>query len=97
MDLKLYKDNQEAGNGAYPVRREDPHVGMEWWNALPETQCAHWLMMASSAVPTAARHAYLLVEAYNEAMREVSPGRPEPPQRPRVKAFDDNTTYHRRV
>ena len=52
-NLKPYKDNQEAGSGAYPVRREDPHVGMEWWNALPETRRAHWLMMASSAVPTA--------------------------------------------
>jgi len=67
-NLKLYENNQEAGGGAYPVRREDQHAGMEWWDALPETRRAHWLVMASSAVPAGARDAYLLVEAYNEAM-----------------------------
>jgi hypothetical protein len=69
-NLKLYEDFQEAGGGAYPVRQEDPHVGMEWWNGLSETRRAHWLIMAASAMPAAARHAYLLVAAYNDAMDE---------------------------
>ena len=68
--LKLYENNQEAGGGVYPIREEDPHVGMEWWNRLPETRRAHWLVMAASAMPAAARHAYLLAEAYNDAMSE---------------------------
>ena len=41
---------------------------MEWWNRLPETRRAHWLVMAASAMPAAARHAYLLADAYNDAM-----------------------------
>lgn len=69
-NLKLYEDDQEAGGGAYPVQAEDPHAGMDWWNGLPEEQRAHWLVMAASAMPAAARHAYLLAEAYNEAMGE---------------------------
>lgn len=28
--LKLYENNQEAGGGVYPIRKEDSHVGMEW-------------------------------------------------------------------
>jgi len=43
---------------------------MEWWNGLPETRRAHWLVMAASAMPAAARHTYLLAEAYNDAMGE---------------------------
>lgn len=43
---------------------------MEWWNGLSETRRAHWLVMAASAMPAAARHAYLLAEAYNDAMDE---------------------------
>jgi hypothetical protein len=39
-NLKLYEDFQDAGGGAYPVRQEDPHVGMEWWNGLSETRRA---------------------------------------------------------
>lgn len=66
-NLKLYEDNQEADCAAYPVQQEDPHVGIEWWNGLHETRRAHWLMVAASAKPAAARHAYLLVEAYNDA------------------------------
>jgi hypothetical protein len=66
--LKLYEDNQEAGGGMYPVQGDSPHAGMEWWNGLPETRRGHWLMMAASAMPSAARHAYLLADAYNSAM-----------------------------
>ena len=68
--LKLYENNQEANGGVYPIWEEDPHVGMAWWNRLPETRRAHWLVMAASAMPAAARHAYLLAEAYNDAMGE---------------------------
>jgi hypothetical protein len=69
-NLKPYEDGQEAGGGAYPVQEEDLHAGMEWWNGLPDTQQWHWLMMAASSMPAAARRAYLLAEAYNDAMGE---------------------------
>ena len=95
-NLKLYEANQEAGGGAYPVRREDPHVGMEWWNGLPETRRAHWLMMAASAMPTAARHTFLLVEAYNDAMSEGETWSTCPPMGTSSKRNDDNTTHLRR-
>jgi hypothetical protein len=39
--LKLYENNQEAGGGVYTIREQDPHVGMEWWNGLPETRRVH--------------------------------------------------------
>jgi len=56
---------------------------VEW--AL-ETRRAHWLMMAASAMPTAAHHAYLLAEAYNDAMVRVSPGLPEiPHEQPSIR------------
>jgi hypothetical protein len=32
---------------------------------------SHLLTMAASAMPAAARHAYLLVEAYNDALEEA--------------------------
>jgi len=69
-NLKLYEDGQEAGGGAFPIQEDDPHAGMAWWNGLPEGRRAHWLTMAASAVPAAARRAYLLAEAYNDAMSE---------------------------
>jgi hypothetical protein len=69
-NLKLLEDGQEAGGGAFPVPTDDPRDGMAWWNALTEERRAHWLMMAASAMPAAARHAYLLAEAYNEALEE---------------------------
>jgi hypothetical protein len=69
-NLKLYEDDQEAGSGVYLAREEDSHVGGEWWNGLPDTQQWHWLMMAASSMPAAARNAYLLAEAYNDAMDE---------------------------
>jgi hypothetical protein len=40
---------------------------VEW---TPGTRRGHWLVMAASAMPSAARRAYLLVEAYNDAMGE---------------------------
>jgi len=69
--LTLLQDDQEAGGGVFPVPLEDPQAGMNWWNELAQEQRAHWLMMAASAMPAAARHAYLLAEAYNDAQDEA--------------------------
>lgn len=66
-NLKLYEDGQEAGGGVFPIHADDPHAGIKWWNSLSEERRAHWLMMAASAMPAAARHAYLLAKAYNDA------------------------------
>lgn len=67
-NLKLFEGGQEAGGGAFPIAEDDPQVGIGWWNALTEERRAHWLMMAASAMPAAAHHAYLLAEAYNDAL-----------------------------
>lgn len=69
-NLKLYENGQEAGGGAFPVPADDPHEGIAWWNALSEERRSHWLMMAASAMPAAARHAFLVAEAYNDALDE---------------------------
>jgi hypothetical protein len=68
--LTLLENGQEAGGGVFPVTEEDPHAGMTWWNAMTEEKRAHWLLMAASATPADARHAFLLAEAYADA-REV--------------------------
>jgi hypothetical protein len=39
-NLKLLEDGQEAGGGAFPAPRDDPHDGMAWWNALTEERRA---------------------------------------------------------
>lgn len=70
-NLKLFIDGQEAGGGAFPILEESPADGMTWWNNLSEGQRAHWLKMANSAVPAAAHHAFLLAEAYNDALDEA--------------------------
>jgi BarA-like signal transduction histidine kinase len=64
--LALIEDNEEAGS-VFPVLKEDSQVGMAWRNALSEEQRAYWLMMAASAISAAARHAFLLAEAYDDA------------------------------
>lgn len=69
--LTLLEDGQEVGGGVFPVPEDDPRAGMDWWNALTEERRAHWLMMAASAMPAAAHHAYLLAEAYNDAQDEA--------------------------
>jgi hypothetical protein len=69
--LTLLEDGEEVGGGIFPVAAEDPYQGMEWWNALEEKSRSYWLMMAASAVPADARHAYLLSEAYHDAMQEA--------------------------
>jgi hypothetical protein len=44
---------------------------MAWWNNLNEGQRVHWMNIANSAVPAAARRAFLLAEAYNDALDEA--------------------------
>lgn len=68
--LTLFDEGEEAGGGVFPVPEESPHVGMEWWNALPVEERAYWLIKAASAVPADARHACLLAAAYDDAMHE---------------------------
>jgi hypothetical protein len=69
--LTLLQDGQEVGGGVFPFLEDDPQVGIDWWNALTKERRTHWLMMAASAMPAAARHAYLLAEAYNDAQDEA--------------------------
>ena len=64
--LRLLENEEEAGGGIFPVL-DDPQAGMSWWNALSEVGRAHWLLMAASARPADAYHAYLLAEAYADA------------------------------
>lgn len=55
-ELKLIENGQEAGGSIFLV--------------VEEERRAHWLMMAASAIPADARHAYLLAQAYNDAFDE---------------------------
>jgi len=68
--LTLLEDGEEAGGGVFPVPEENPETDMTWWNSISEEQRAHWLVMAASAIPADARHAYLLAEAYEDAQQE---------------------------
>lgn len=65
--LDLLQDGQEVGGGVFPVLENDPQAGMDWWNACSEQERAHWLMMAASARPADAYHAFMLAEAYADA------------------------------
>ncbi len=40
---------------------------MTWWNECSEQERAHWLIIAASARPADAYHAYQLAEAYADA------------------------------
>ena len=70
-NLRLLEAGQEVGGSIFPIE-DDAAAGITWWNALNEKQRAHWLMMAASAIPAAARHAYLLAEAYNAAFDKAN-------------------------
>lgn len=65
--LQLLEDGQEAGGGVFPIPQDDPQAGMTWWNECSEQERAHWLMMAASARPADAYHAFLLAETYADA------------------------------
>jgi len=66
-NLVLFQGGEEAGRGVFPILQEGPEVGITWWNSIMEQDRSHWLMMAASAIPAAARHAYLLAKAYEDA------------------------------
>ncbi len=51
----------------FPVADGDPETGMTWWNECSEQERAHWLIIAASARPADAYHAYQLAEAYADA------------------------------
>lgn len=68
--LTLLEDDEEAGGGIFPVAGESPETGIAWWNGLPVEERAFWLVKAASAVPAAARHAFLLAGAYDAALDE---------------------------
>lgn len=65
--LTLLQDGQEAGGGVFPVPEDDAQPGIDWWNGCSEQERAHWLMMAASARPADAYHAFMLAEAYADA------------------------------
>lgn len=69
--LILLEDGLEAGDKIFQIPQEDPHDVIVWWNGLTGKRRTHWLMMAASAIPSAARHAYLLAQAYNDALEEA--------------------------
>ena len=64
--LRLLENGEEAGGGVFPIL-DDPQAGMSWWNECSDQERAHWLMMAASARPADAHHAYLLAETYADA------------------------------
>lgn len=66
--LTFLEDGQEAGGGVFPVPKEDPQDGIDWWNSLTVERREYWLMRAASAMPAAARHAFLLADAYTDAL-----------------------------
>jgi len=69
-NLTLFEDEQPAGGGVFPLAEEESSIGMTWWNSITEDARTHWLMMAASAVPAGARHAFRLAQAYREAQAE---------------------------
>ncbi len=68
--LTLLEDGVEAGGGVFALPEEDTQPGVEWWNSITDERRTHWLMMAASVIPAAARHAYLVAEAWNDAFEE---------------------------
>jgi hypothetical protein len=70
--LRLLEDGQEVGGGAFPLlwSLDDPHLGIAWWNSLPEDVRAHWLKVAGSAVPADAWLAYMTEESRVDALEE---------------------------
>lgn len=64
--LRLMEDGEEVGGGVFPIA-DDPDAGMSWWNECTEQERAHWLMMAASARPADAYHAFQLAEEHAAA------------------------------
>lgn len=59
--LQLLEDEEEVGGGVFPINA-DPCVGMTWWNECSEPERERWLMMAVSARPADAYHAFCLLK-----------------------------------
>jgi len=70
-NLVLFDQGEIVGGGVFPIAHEEPHVGMAWWNSATEDERAHWLIIASSAVPAAARYAFRLIQIHEEAQAEA--------------------------
>lgn len=68
--LRLLEDGQEIGGGVFPMPDAGTDNGMTWWNASSEQERAHWLMVATSAVPADAWRTYQLAQAYDDAAAE---------------------------
>lgn len=66
--LTLFEDGQEAGGGVFPVPDEDQQNSIDRWNSLSVESREYWLMRADSATPAAARRAFLLADAFADAM-----------------------------
>jgi hypothetical protein len=69
--LQLLEDQEEVGGGVFPIEA-NPETGITWWNECSELERAHWVMMAASARPADAYHAYLLSETYADAKNTAS-------------------------
>lgn len=67
--LRLLENGEEMGGGVFPIQ-DDPEAGVLWWNECSEQERTHWLMMAASARPADAYHAFLLAEEYAAAEAE---------------------------
>jgi hypothetical protein len=67
----LLENREETCGGVFPVEEELAAAGVAWWNGSTEEKRRHWRMMVASAMPAVARHAYLLADAYNDALDEA--------------------------
>lgn len=65
--VRLPKGSEEMGSGMFPVKDGDADASMRWWNECSEQEHAHWSMIAGSARPAVAYHAFMLAEAYADA------------------------------
>lgn len=65
--LRLLDGDEEMGGGVFAVIADDPQSCNTWWNECGEQERAHWLMIAASARPADAYHAYQLAEVYADA------------------------------
>lgn len=65
--LRLLDGDEEMGGGVFAVIADDPQSCNTWWNECSEQERAHWLMIAASARPADAYHAYQLAEVYADA------------------------------
>lgn len=65
--LRLLEGSEEMGGGVFPVEDNEADADVRWWNECSQQEREHWLMMAASARPADAYHAFMLAEAYADA------------------------------